>query len=227
MSPRQRRRIRPDARGSFEVRLPPEERALLAHLPRQLDELLATATDPAAPGADDGAEVARPRDRTRAPRAGGADDPEKPGVQDPLRRLFPPAYLRDEAAEAAYVGIVRAELVAHHRETLALLLRTADATRLTGEELEAWLAALNDLRLVIGSSLGVTETMAELDEHDPRYAEWVCYSYLSYLENEVVDALAGVLPPATPGADDEAPEDPWGEPPGGLRWDGTPLPGGP
>jgi hypothetical protein len=226
MSPRPRRRIRPSARGGFEVRLPPEERALLSHLPRQLDELLATATDPAASGAEDAAEVARPRDRTRAASA-DAGGPEVPGIQDPLRRLFPPAYLRDEAAEAAYVGLVRSELVTHHRESLALLLRTADATRLTSEELEAWLAALNDLRLVIGSSLGVTETMPDLDERDPRYAEWVCYSYLSYLENEVVDALAGVLPPAAPGADDEAPEDPWGEPPGGLRWDGTPLPGEP
>ena len=30
-----------------------------------------------------------------------------------------------------------------------------------------------------------------------------------------------------PGADDLVPDDHWGEPPGGLRWDGTPQPARP
>jgi hypothetical protein len=38
----------------------------------------------------------------------------------------------------------------------------------------------------------------------------------------VVDALADILPPSR--EDDASLDDPWGEPPGGLRWDGTPMP---
>jgi hypothetical protein len=37
----------------------------------------------------------------------------------------------------------------------------------------------------------------------------------------VVDALADILPPSS---EDEGLDDPWGEPPGDLRWDGTPVP---
>ena len=43
-----------------------------------------------------------------------------------------------------------------------------------------------------------------------------CYNYLTYLESSVVDALADILPPSA--EDDASLDDPWGEPPGGLRW---------
>lgn len=196
MSWRNRRRVRPDGRGGFELRLPAQERELLASLPGQLEELLAAA--------------------------GGAGEPAAA-----LRRLLPPAYPRDEAAEAAYQRLVRQELLEHHGRALQLLGETAEATRLSGEQLESWLAALNGLRLVLGTSLGVTEEQQEPDSADPRYPQWVCYGYLSLLEQEVVEALSGLLPPPLPGADATAPEDPWGEPLGGLRWDGTPTPDGP
>ena len=144
-----------------------------------------------------------------------------------LKRLLPPPTRRDEAAEAGYVRLVRADLLLHHRAALALLGETAHASRLSEEQLEGWLTALNDLRLVLGTSLEVTEDQQELPVDDPRYPQWVCYGYLSYLQNEVVEALTGVLPPPRPGADETAPVDPWGEPLGGLRWDGTPVPEGP
>lgn len=192
MSPRGR--ISRNRRGGFEVRLPAEERALLASLPGQLERLLDSLDGPAA---------------------------KPPEV---LRRLFPVAYARDEAAEAAYTGLVRNELLEHRREALAVLAQTADATHLTDDEAEAWIAALNDLRLVVGTSLDVSEEPPEVSEDDPGYADWVCYSYLSLLQGELVDALSGTLPPPVPGADDEVPDDPWGELPGGLRWDGTERP---
>jgi hypothetical protein len=191
MSPR--RRISRNRRGGFEVRLPAEERSLLASLPGQLERLLDSL-----PGSG-----------------------ERP---DALRRLFPVAYARDADAEAAYAALVGADLLDHHREALAVLAQTADATRLSDEEAEAWLAALNDLRLVVGTSMGIDEDPPEIGEDDPHYAEWVCYSYLSFLQGELVDALMGALPPPVPGADDEVPDDPWGELPGGLRWDGTSRP---
>jgi hypothetical protein len=48
--------------------------------------------------------------------------------------------------------------------------------------------------------------------------------YLGGLQSEVIDILELTLPDPVRGADDLVPEDHWGEPPGGLRWDGTPQP---
>lgn len=190
-----RKRVTRARRGGLDVRLPPEERALLASLPGQLERVLDSADDPS---------------------------DVQPEV---LRRLFPVAYARDVTAEQNYAAIVRSELLEQRRESLAVLAQTADAAHLSNEEAEAWLASLNDLRLVIGTSLDVDEEPPEVDENDPRYAEWVCYGYLSFLQGELVDALSGSLPPPVPGADDDVPDDPWGELPGGLRWDGTMRPG--
>jgi len=61
----------------------------------------------------------------------------------------------------------------------------------------AWLAALNDLRLVLGTRLDVTEEMYErgVPEDDPRAASFAIYAYLGWLEEQVVDAMAASLPP--------------------------------
>jgi hypothetical protein len=146
------------------------------------------------------------------------------GVPEELRRLFPPAYVRDEPAEQTYRELQGGGLLEHHLESLRILERTATATHLSDEEADAWLAAMNDLRLSIGTRLGVTEEVTELDPSNPSYPDWICYQYLSYLQTEAVDAMFGALPPPTAGADDQLPDDPWGEPPGDLRWDGTPRP---
>lgn len=192
-----RRRVRALRGGEFEIRLPAEERALLAALPRQLAVAL-------------------------------EELPDEAEAPEPLRRLFPPAYLRDEQAEASYGSVMRPELATHHREALETMLETANRTRLDAASLESWLTALNDLRLVLGTSLGVTEDVGVIEPSDPRFQEWAVYGYLSFLQGEIVDALSGTLPAPVPGAGDDLPEDPWGEPLGDLRWDGTerPPPGG-
>lgn len=182
------------AGDGFDVTLLDEERALLASIPAQLEASLAALADASAP------------------------------VPDDLRRLFPIAYATDRAAEAAYEQRARAEIAEHHRHALNVLIATATATHISESEAEMWLASLNDLRLVFGTALGVSEDSFEPDDDDPNSSEWSCYRYLTYLQSEVIDAIANLLPPPKPGADDLVPDDPWGEPPGGLRWDGTPLP---
>ncbi|MDQ3890300.1 MAG: DUF2017 domain-containing protein [Actinomycetota bacterium] len=118
-------------------------------------------------------------------------DPADPS----LRRLFPPAYDEDPADEREYRRLMRGELLARRRETLSVLEETAGRERVRADELEAWLAALNDLRLVLGTALDVSE---ETYGHDvdspgaPRY-ELAVYGYLSWLEEEVIAALAGEL----------------------------------
>ncbi|HEY7561777.1 MAG TPA: DUF2017 family protein [Gaiellaceae bacterium] len=108
-----------------------------------------------------------------------------------LRRLFPPAYEEDDA-EAEYRRLMGAELLDGRREALRILEETAGNDRLTQEELDAWLAALNDLRLVLGTRLDVTEETydREVDPRDPRAYEHSVYLYLSWLQEHAVAAAA-------------------------------------
>ncbi len=117
-----------------------------------------------------------------------------PGDDD-LRRLFPPAYEGDEDGESEYRRLMDDELVAGRRNALRVLEDTVDGDRLRDEEAHAWLGALNDLRLVLGTRLGVTEELYErdFDPRDPRAEELAVYLYLSWLQEQFVEALAGDL----------------------------------
>ena len=107
-----------------------------------------------------------------------------------LHRLFPPAYQEDPEREAEYRRLVRDELVAGRRRALEVMESTVDARRLDQEQLTAWLGALNDLRLVLGTRLDVTQDDdRELPQDDPRAAAMALSHYLGWLEAQAVDAL--------------------------------------
>ena len=118
-----------------------------------------------------------------------ASDPADPA----LRRLFPPAYPDDAEGEAEYRRLMDGELLGGRRAALRVLEETADRERLREDELEAWLGAVNDLRLVLGTRLGVTEELyeRELDPRDPRAPDLAVYIYLSWLQEQLVEALDG------------------------------------
>lgn len=119
-------------------------------------------------------------------------DPDDPA----LRRLFPPAYEDDADGEVEYRRLMHEELLEGRRESLRVLEATAGRDRLGEEELDAWLGALNDLRLVLGTRLGVTEETYErdLDPNDPQAYELALYAYLTWLQDNVVEALAAGEP---------------------------------
>ena len=72
------------------------------------------------------------------------------------------------------------------------LEKTADATELDEAELSAWMAALNQVRLVLGTSLDVSEeTELDVDPENPLAFSYAVYGFLGYLQEEVVTALAG------------------------------------
>ena len=108
-----------------------------------------------------------------------------------LRRLFPPAY-EEEQDEDAYRALMGAELLDGRREALELLARTAEQKRLSPEEADAWLRALNDLRLVLGTRLDVQEDtlLDELRPDDERAPGLAVYGYLSWLQEQLVAALS-------------------------------------
>jgi hypothetical protein len=128
-------------------------------------------------------------------------------TDDPaLERLFPPAYPEDAERNEEYSSLVRDDLVAHRLGSLEIMEQTLDASSLDEEQLLAWLGSINDLRLVLGTRLGVTEDLYEqgIPEDDPRSAGYAVFAYLGWLEEQVVGALAGGVDPrgSGPGRDE-------------------------
>ena len=114
------------------------------------------------------------------------DEPEDPS----LRRLYPTAH-DDAEREQEYRELTRDQLVTGRRRSLDVLRETADRELLAPEEADAWLRALNDARLVLGTRLDVTEDYDwdALDERTPRAQELALYAYLSWLQEQLVEAL--------------------------------------
>ena len=107
-----------------------------------------------------------------------------------LRRLFPPAHADDQEAEDAYRRLVRSQLDVGRERAIATVQRTLRNDTLSTEDAESWLRVLNDLRLVLGTRLDVTEEMSfDLDPNDPAAAELAVYAYLSWLQEQLVEAL--------------------------------------
>ena len=111
------------------------------------------------------------------------DDPE-------LRRLFPPAY-DDRTSDEQYRSLVRDQLVSGRSKAVATVRETLGAETLDLDEADQWLRALNDLRLVLGTRWDVTEQMdyGALDLDEPRGRELAVYGYLSWLQEQLVEAL--------------------------------------
>ena len=109
-----------------------------------------------------------------------------------LERVFPPAYPDEEELQAEYERLVRGDLLQQRLGSADVMQRTIEASRLTEEELLAWLSALNDLRLILGTKLGATEDddPATIADDDPMAPSYALYHYLGWLEEQVVEALA-------------------------------------
>jgi hypothetical protein len=116
------------------------------------------------------------------------DNPDQPV----LWRLFPPAY--SEAAHAdreeEYRRLMQEDLIARHREEFDLVAATAGEEHLSEEQLLAWTRALNTLRLVLGTILDIKEGD---EDRRPETPEESLYHWLTYLQGEAIDALAGEL----------------------------------
>jgi uncharacterized protein DUF2017 len=79
------------------------------------------------------------------------------------------------------------------------MARTVGAERLSEEDLLAWMRTVNGARLALGVRLDVTEDTREKDFRDePEAASYGMYMYLSWLLENIVDALGD------PGGEGEA-----------------------
>jgi hypothetical protein len=128
---------------------------------------------------------------------GFAEDAELP--DDPvLARLFPDAYRDDPEASGEFRRYteqgLRSGKVAAARTVLATLPPGGGRIRLSEAEAQAWLRALNDVRLALGVRLGVTddfdEQVADMGPEDPRSAYVGVYQWLAFLQETLVQALS-------------------------------------
>lgn len=115
-------------------------------------------------------------------------------------RLFPPAYRDDPDAQAEYARLMEGDLVRQKQDAVGEMLASLDRgvekrgvwrLRLSGEEAEAWLGVLNDVRLTLGTRLDITEESydREIDPADPDASAHEAYRYLGWLEESLVGTL--------------------------------------
>jgi len=170
--------------GRLVLRTDEVERGLLADLVAQLEEFVTPDEDPHAD--------------PLARMVGIDPDAERP--DDPaLARLFPDAYTDDDDAASEFRRFTERSLrdgkLANARTVLDGLARGGDKLTLSDGEEQAWLGTLNDLRLTLGSRLGIEEDshekFAALPDDDPAFSAFWVYDWLTYLQETLVRALSG------------------------------------
>jgi len=125
-------------------------------------------------------------------------DADAPPADPALARLLPDAYRDDPEAAAEFrryteQGLRTAKLEAARR-VLDTLPARGGRVRLSADDSQAWLRALNDVRLALSVRLGVTEDfdsdVAGMDRGDPKFAYVWVYQWLAYLQETLVEALS-------------------------------------
>jgi hypothetical protein len=129
--------------------------------------------------------------------------------EDPVVvRLFPSVYPEDATEAAEFRRFTEGDLKTGKIDQAGAVLAalpaedSADAqgteVRLDAESAEAWLRAINDVRLAMGVRLGVTDE-TDLDEEldaelgrditSARSFQLSVYAYLGYLQESLLDAI--------------------------------------
>ena len=177
--------------GAVQVTLTGEEAGALAALAAQISTML--AEDGPTPAPSDAA--VDPLEAMVGMTTEPVDAPDDPA----LRRLLPDAYA-DETMSGEFRRLMDGELRRQKTEALdemyAAVEGSADSgikLRLAPQQAETWLQALNDIRLVLGTRLDVTEDLedrwANLAPDDPNTALLAAYEWLGWLQESVVLAL--------------------------------------
>jgi len=199
------------SRGRVSARFTAAQAVILRNLVSQVAELMGTAADPGAadPGAADPAAAGSPAGQGRAgpgepglsleelAAAIGATGPTSPPEDPVLARLLPDAYREDPEAAGEFRRYteqgLRSGKVAAAQTVLDTLPAGGGRVRLGPEDAQAWLRSLNDVRLAIGTVLGITEDYEDEMEAaswaDPRSAYLEVYHWLGYVQDSLVRAL--------------------------------------
>jgi len=127
------------------------------------------------------------------------DEPDPELSMDPVvARLLPDAYRDDPEKAGEFRKYTESSLREAKKYFAQTLLETlppqGGKVRLTGDQARDWLRALNDIRLMFGVRLEVTEDfedqLSALDPKDPRAAAFEVYGWLGAVQESLVRALA-------------------------------------
>jgi len=125
--------------------------------------------------------------------------------EDPvMRRLLPDAYRDDPESAGEYRRLMEADLRLQKAAALQRVLddlahadtRKGDERRIELNDAiaEQWLYALTDVRLVLGTTLEVTEDMDEErathEPGSPRFMQLGVYDWVTWLQDAIVRALS-------------------------------------
>lgn len=116
------------------------------------------------------------------------DDPAHPVT----RRLFPDAS-PDPATAADLRDLIHDDLREAKLAAARAMAETLPAdgrVSLDVESAEQWLAALNDVRLTIGTAIGVTEESYDTDPSADEDAGMHLYHWLTFLQDTLVEAVS-------------------------------------
>jgi hypothetical protein len=191
--------------GGASATFVPSQAGIIRSLVSQIAELVGTEPGPEGPGpGEPGPQQPRPGEpHSGEPsmddlarllgQAGPATRPDDPV----LARLLPDAYADDAEAAGDFRRFTERELrdgkAAAARTVLATLPRDGGRIRLSEEDAQVWLRALNDVRLALGVRLSITEDfearVQDLDPADPRSAYMWIYDWLTFLQETLVRAL--------------------------------------
>lgn len=125
-----------------------------------------------------------------------APPPERP-VDPVLARLLPDAYNDDPEAAGEFRKYTESSLREAKKYFAQTLLETlppgGGRVKLSAEQARDWMRALNDVRLMFGVRLEVTEDfeeqLAALDPQDPRLAAFEVYGWLGAVQESLVRAI--------------------------------------
>ncbi|MBM9839569.1 DUF2017 domain-containing protein [Rhodococcus hoagii] len=109
-------------------------------------------------------------------KADSGDDTERGNVNSALRSLHEPDIIDDKLAAGSVI--------------LQTVPAEGGKVVLTPEQADAWLAGLNDVRLALGTNLGIdSDTPDEVDPDDPRAPHYDVYHWLTWMQDSLVQAL--------------------------------------
>lgn len=178
--------------GNVVAVLSQQEAAVIRGLVSQIKDMLAARADEA------------PRDEL-AEITGIRTGPSTPPEDQVVGRLLPDFYRQDPdtgetdeeetGAASAMRSLHEPEVLEHKTGVAALVLRTCPSeggkVKLTAEEADGWLTAVNDVRLALGTALEVSDDMPdEMPEDELQREHLGVYQWLTWVQDNLVEALA-------------------------------------
>ncbi|MEV4646129.1 DUF2017 domain-containing protein [Saccharopolyspora sp. NPDC049357] len=179
--------------GHVQAELSQQEAAVIRGLVGQIKDMLTARADEA------------PKDEL-AELTGIRTGPSTPPEDRVVARLLPDFYRRDpvtgdtDEEETDAAGAMRSlhepALLEAKTGAAQLVLETCPPmggkVKLTSEQADNWLTALNDVRLALGTALDVEDDMPEeLPEDDLRREHLGVYQWLTWVQDSLVGALLG------------------------------------